>query len=124
MSNLVGVVKTYIKFNNKASELLDSKSDELDSKYGNTNKKIQSIDNEIEELSKNYYEYKDLKTSNVIKLSENQNKLYNHYSTLKNIYGISEEWIKNYYIEGLNQKVLQNKIKWDESENEKMGTVN
>ena len=124
LSNLVGVIKTYINFTNKASELLDSKSDEFDSKYGNTNKKIQSIDNEIEELSKNYYEYKDLKTSNVIKLSENQNQLSNHYSTLKNIYGLSEEWIKNYSIEGLNQNVLQNQIKLNESELEKIGTVN
>ena len=124
LSNLVSVVKTYINFTNKASELLDSKSDEFDSKYGNTNKKIQSIDNEIEELSKNYYEYKDLKTSNVIKLSENQNQLSNHYSTLKNIYGLSEEWIKNYSIEGLNQNVLQNQIKLNESELEKIGTVN
>ena len=124
LSNLVGVVKTYINFTNKASELLDSKSDEFDSKYGNTNKKIQSIDNEIEELSKNYYEYKDLKTSNVIKLSENQNQLSNHYSTLKNIYGLSEEWVKNYSIEGLNQNVLQNQIKLNESELEKIGTVN
>ena len=124
LSNLVGVVKTYINFTNKASELLDSKSDEFDSKYGNTNKKIQSIDNEIEELSKNYYEYKDLKTSNVIKLSENQNQLSNHYSTLKNIYGLSEDWIKNYSIEGLNQNVLQNQIKLNESELEKIGTVN
>ncbi len=124
LSNLVDVVKTYINFTNKASELLDSKSDEFDSKYGNTNKKIQSIDNEIEELSKNYYEYKDLKTSNVIKLSENQNQLSNHYSTLKNIYGLSEEWIKNYSIEGLNQNVLQNQIKLNESELEKIGTVN
>ncbi len=124
LSNLVGVVKTYINFTNKASELLDSKSDEFDSKYGNTNKKIQSIDNEIEELSKNYYEYKDLKTSNVIKLSENQNQLSNHYSTLKNIYGLSEEWIKNYSIEGLNQNELQNQIKLNESELEKIGTVN
>tara|TARA_Y100000768_G_scaffold354486_1_gene307504 strand:+ start:3958 stop:6603 length:2646 start_codon:yes stop_codon:yes gene_type:complete len=124
LSNLVGVVKTYINFTNKASELLDSKSDEFDSKYGNTNKKIQSIDNEIEELSKNYYEYKDLKTSNVIKLSENQNQLSNHYSTLKNIYGLSEEWIKNYSIEGLNQNKLQNQIKLNESELEKIGTVN
>ena len=124
LSNLVGVVKTYINFTNKASELLDSKSDEFDSKYGNTNKKIQSIDNEIEELSKNYYEYKDLKTSNVIKLSENQNQLSNYYSTLKNIYGLSEEWIKNYSIEGLNQNKLQNQIKLNESELEKIGTVN
>ena len=124
LSSLVGVVKTYINFTNKASELLDSKSDEFDSKYGNTNKKIQSIDNEIEELSKNYYEYKDLKTSNVIKLSENQNQLSNHYSTLKNIYGLSEEWIKNYSIEGLNQNELQNQIKLNESELEKIGTVN
>ena len=124
LSNLVGVIKTYINFTNKASELLDSKSDEFDSKYGNTNKKIQSIDNEIEELSKNYYEYKDLKTSNVIKLSENQNQLSNHYSTLKNIYGLSEEWIKNYSIEGLNQNELQNQIKLNESELEKIGTVN
>jgi chromosome segregation protein len=124
LSNLVGVVKTYINFTNKASELLDSKSDQFDSKYGNTNKKIQSIDNEIEELSKNYYEYKDLKTSNVIKLSENQNQLSNHYSTLKNIYGLSEEWIKNCSIEGLNQNELQNQIKLNESELEKIGTVN
>ena len=124
LSNLVGVIKTYINFSNKASELLDSKSDEFDCKYGNTNKKIQSIDNEIEELSKNYYEYKDLKTSNVIKLSENQNQLSNHYSTLKNIYGLSEEWIKNYSIEGLNQNELQNQIKLNESELEKIGTVN
>ena len=124
LSNLVGVIKTYINFTNKASELLDSKSDEFDCKYGNTNKKIQSIDNEIEELSKNYYEYKDLKTSNVIKLSENQNQLSNHYSTLKNIYGLSEEWIKNYSIEGLNQNELQNQIKLNESELEKIGTVN
>ena len=124
LSNLVAVIKTYINFTNKASELLDSKSDEFDSKYGNTNKKIQSIDNEIEELSKNYYEYKDLKTSNVIKLSENQNQLSNYYSTLKNIYGLSEEWIKNYSIEGLNQNELQNQIKLNESELEKIGTVN
>ena len=122
--NLVSEIKNYINFTNNASELLDSKSEEFDSKYGNTNKKIQRIDIELDELNKKFYEYKDTKTSNVIQLSENQNALSNHYSTLKNIYGLSEEEIQIYSIEGINQNEIQNQIKKNESDLEQIGTVN
>lgn len=122
--NLVSEIKNYINFSNKASELLDTKSEEFDSKYGNTNKKIQNIDNQLEELNKIFYEFKDTKTSNVIKLSENQNALSNHYSSLKNIYGLNEQEINNYFVENLNQNDLQNLIKKNESDLEQIGTVN
>ena len=98
MSNLVDDIKNYINFSNKASELLNIKSEEFDTKYGNTNKKLQNIDSEIEDLNKKYYELKDTKTSNVIKLSENQSALTNNYSNLKNIYGLDEKDVENYSI--------------------------
>ena len=124
LSNLVDDIKNYINFSNKASELLNIKSEEFDTKYGNTNKKLQNIDSEIEDLNKKYYELKDTKTSNVIKLSENQNALTNNYSTLKNIYGLDEKDVENYSIDGLNQVDLQNEIEKNESSLEQIGTVN
>ena len=85
---------------------------------------MQNIDNEIEDLNKKYYELKDTKTSNVIKLSENQSALTNNYSTLKNIYGLDEKDVENYSIDGLNQVDLQNEIEKNESSLEQIGTVN
>ena len=85
---------------------------------------MQNIDNEIEDLNKTYYELKDTKTSNVIKLSENQSALTNNYSTLKNIYGLDEKDVENYSIDGLNQVDLQNEIEKNESSLEQIGTVN
>ena len=124
LANLVSEIKDFIIFTNKTSNLLAEKSEEFDDKYGNTNKKIQKIDTEIDELNQHYFNAKDEKTTVVIKLSENQVSTSSHYSTLKNIYGFNEENLVHVQTDGLLQHNLENEIKNFEIQLENIGTVN
>ena len=124
LEKLVSEIKDFITFTNKTSNLLAQKSEEFDDKYGNTNKKIQKIDSEIEQLNKNYFDIKEEKTAVVIKLSENQVSTSSHFSTLKNIYGLNDESLVHVQTDGLIQHTLENEIKNYEIQLENIGTVN
>ena len=124
LQDLVSEIKEFIIFTNKTSNLLAQKSEEFDDKYGNTNKKIQKIDMEIEELNKNFFDAKEEKTTLVIKMSENQVSTSSHYSTLKNIYGLNEDTLINVQTDELIQHNLENEIKNYEIQLDNIGTVN
>src|SRR5210317_677263 len=124
LEKLVLEIKDFIAFTNKTSNLFAQKSEELDDKYGNTNKKIQKIDLEIEQLNKNYFDTKEEKTAVVIKLSENQVSTSSHFSTLKNIYGLNDESLLDVQTDGLIQHTIENEIKNYEIQLENIGTVN
>src|SRR5210317_1843276 len=124
LQKLVSEIKDFIRFTNKTSNLLAQKSEEFDDKYGNTNKKIQKIDSDIEQLNKNYFDIKEEKTAVVIKLSENQVSTSSHFSALKNIYGLNDESLLDVQTDGLIQHTLENEIKNYETQLENLGTVN
>jgi chromosome segregation ATPase len=124
LSNLIDSTKIFIEFSNKTSETLETKALYFDDKYGNSNKKIFSIDDEIEKLNKEYFTHKESLTNIAIKKSEYNNSKSQHYSNLINIYGLTISEINNYHLENNNQEILENEIKGIEHKLEEIGTVN
>jgi chromosome segregation protein len=124
LSNLIDSTKIFIEFSNKTSETFETKALYFDDKYGNSNKKIFSIDDEIEKLNKEYFTHKESLTNIAIKKSEYNNSKSQHYSNLINIYGLTISEINNYHLENNNQEILENEIKGIEHKLEEIGTVN
>jgi len=124
LSNLINSSKLFIEFSNKTSDTLEIKSQYFDNKYGNSNKKILTIDNEIEKLNKEYFNLKENLTNIAIKKSEYNNYKSQHYSNLTNIYGLTIEDIDNYFLENNSQEMIENEIKDIEHKLEEIGTVN
>ncbi len=89
-----------------------------------SNKKILTIDEEIEQLNKKYFSLKESLTNIAIKKSEYNTSKSQHYSNLTNIYGLTIEEINDYYLENDNQEMLENEIKSIEHKLEEIGTVN
>ena len=124
LSNLIDSTKLFIEFSNKTSDKLETKALYFDDKYGNSNKKILTIDEEIEQLNKKYFSLKESLTNIAIKKSEYNTSKSQHYSNLTNIYGLTIEEINDYYLENDNQEMLENEIKSIEHKLEEIGTVN
>jgi len=124
LSNLIDSTKIFIEFSNKTSDTLETKALYFDDKYGNSNKKILIIDDEIEKLNKEYFTHKESLTNIAIKKSEYNNSKSQHYSNLTNIYGLTIEEINNYHLQNESQEVLENEIKAIELKLEQIGTVN
>ena len=124
LSDIIDSTKLFIEFSNKTSDTLEIKALYFDEKYGNSNKKILTIDDEIENLNKEYFKYKETLTNIAIKKSEYNNSKSQHYSNLTNIYGLTIEDITNYFLENENQEMIQNEIKDIELKLEEIGTVN
>ena len=124
LSNLIDSTKLFIEFSNKTSDTLETKALYFDDKYGNSNKKILTIDEEIEQLNKKYFSLKESLTNIAIKKSEYNTSKSQHYSNLTNIYGLTIEEINDYYLENDNQEMLENEIKSIEHKLEEIGTVN
>ena len=124
LSNLINSTKLFIEFSNKTSDTLETKALYFDDKYGNSNKKITTIDEQIDNLNKEYFSFKESLTNIAIKRSEYNTSKSQHYSNLTNIYGLTIEEINNYYLENESQEILQNEIKAIEHMLEKIGTVN
>ena len=124
LSELIDSTKIFIEFSNKTSDTLEIKALYFDDKYGNSNKKILTIDDEIENLNKEYFKHKETLTNIAIKKSEYNNSKSQHYSNLTNIYGLTIEDITNYFLENVNQEMIQNEIKDIELKLEEIGTVN
>ena len=122
--NLIDSTKIFIEFSNKTSDTLETKALYFDDKYGNSNKKILIIDDEIEKLNKEYFTHKESLTNIAIKKSEYNNSKSQHYSNLTNIYGLTIEDINNYHLQNESQEVLENEIKGIEHKLEEIGTVN
>ena len=124
LSNLINSTKLFIEFSNKTSDTLETKALYFDDKYGNSNKKITTIDEQIDNLNKEYFSFKESLTNIAIKRSEYNTSKSQHYSNLTNIYGLTIEEINNYYLENESQEILQNEIKAIEHMLEEIGTVN
>ena len=124
LSDIIDSTKLFIEFSNKTSDTLEIKALYFDEKYGNSNKKILTIDDEIENLNKEYFKHKETLTNIAIKKSEYNNSKSQHYSNLTNIYGLTIEDITNYFLENENQEMIQNEIKDIELKLEEIGTVN
>ena len=124
LSDIIDSTKLFIEFSNKTSDTLEIKALYFDEKYGNSNKKILTIDDEIENLNKEYFKHKETLTNIAIKKSEYNNSKSQHYSNLTNIYGLTIQDITNYFLENENQEMIQNEIKDIELKLEEIGTVN
>ena len=124
LSDIIDSTKLFIEFSNKTSDTLEIKALYFDEKYGNSIKKILTIDDEIENLNKEYFKHKETLTNIAIKKSEYNNSKSQHYSNLTNIYGLTIEDITNYFLENENQEMIQNEIKDIELKLEEIGTVN
>ena len=124
LSDIIDSTKLFIEFSNKTSDTLEIKALYFDEKYGNSNKKILTIDDEIENLNKEYFKHKETLTNIAIKKSEYNNSKSQHYSNLTNIYGLTIEDITNYFLENENQEIIQNEIKDIELKLDEIGTVN
>ena len=108
----------------ESSEILRNTGDKYDEKYGDNNKNIQDIDNDLEKYNNLYYNLKDQKSNLLIKESENSNMSSTHYSYLTNIEGLTLDEINSY--EEINEKEdeLINNIKTCEDTIESIGVVN
>ena len=108
----------------KASEILKNTGEEYDDKYGDNNKNIQEIENDLESFNNLYYKLKDEKSNLLIKESENSNFSSTHYSYLTNIEGLTSDEIKNHPEINEDEDELQKNIKNCETTIESIGAVN
>ena len=108
----------------KASEILKNTGEKYDDKYGDNNKNIQDIENDLESFNDLYYKLKDEKSNLLIKESENSNFSSTHYSYLTNIEGLTSDEIKNHPEINEDEDELQKNIKNCETTIESIGAVN
>ena len=108
----------------KASEILKNTGEKYDDKYGDNNKNIQDIENDLESFNNLYYKLKDEKSNLLIKESENSNFSSTHYSYLVNIEGLTSEEIKNHPEINEDEDELLKNIKTCEETIESIGVVN
>ena len=108
----------------KASEILKNTGEKYDDKYGDNNKNIQDIENDLESFNDLYYKLKDEKSNLLIKESENSNFSSTHYSYLTNIEGLTSDEIKNHPEINEDEDELQKNIKNCETTIESIGVVN
>ena len=108
----------------KASEILKNTGEKYDDKYGDNNKNIQDIENDLESFNDLYYKLKDEKSNLLIKESENSNFSSTHYSYLTNIEGLTSDEIKNHPEINEDEDELLKNIKTCEETIESIGVVN
>ena len=108
----------------KASEILENTGEKYDDKYGDNNKNIQDIENDLESFNDLYYKLKDEKSNLLIKESENSNFSSTHYSYLTNIEGLTSDEIKNHPEINEDEDELLKNIKTCEETIESIGVVN
>ena len=108
----------------KASEILKNTGEKYDDKYGDNNKNIQEIENDLESFNNLYYKLKDEKSNLLIKESENSNFSSTHYSYLTNIEGLTSDEIKNHPEINEDEDELLKNIKTCEETIESIGVVN
>ncbi len=108
----------------KASEILKNTGEKYDDKYGDNNKNIQDIENDLESFNNLYYKLKDEKSNLFIKELENSNFSSTHYSYLANIEGLTSDEIKNHPEINEDEGELLKNIKTCEETIESIGVVN
>ena len=94
LTEVIDLAKVFIDFSKPTYLKLTNQAEYFEEKYGNSNKKILNIDNQIDNLNRKYFEEKERKTDLLIKLNDQQNSMSQYYSKLINIFGLSEEEYK------------------------------
>jgi len=107
-----------------ASNLLNESGLHYEYKYGDNNKNIVEIENEIEKFNNKYFKLKDKKSNLQITKSEYSNESINFYSYLINIEGLTLDQINNYDITELDEDEIIHNINICEDNIEKIGVVN
>ena len=108
----------------KTSEILKNTGEKYDNKYGDNNKNIQDIENDLETFNNLYYKLKDEKSNLLVKESENSNFSSTHYSYLANIEGLTSDEIINHPEINEDEGELLKNIKTCEETIESIGVVN
>ena len=124
LNNLSSSALEMYKKLKKATEILKNTGEKYDDKYGDNNKNIQDIENDLESFNNLYYKLKDEKSNLLIKESENSNFSSTHYSYLTNIEGLTSDEIKNHPEINEDEDELLNNIKTCEETIESIGVVN
>ena len=107
-----------------ASELLNNTGHEYETKYGQGNKSIETIENEIESNNNKFYLLNDEKSNLQIKESEISNESLKYYSYLTNIEGMDINEIEMTDISSVDENEILKNIQKCEETIEKIGIVN
>ena len=107
-----------------ASELIRKSGENFDNKYGDNNKNIQNIENEIEIFNSKFYKLNDQKNNLLIQDSEYSNESLTYYSYLTNIEGLTLDEINNFEIINEEDTEIISKIEKCENTIDNIGVVN
>ena len=124
LENIIDKSTTLISILNKSSESMLLQANVYEQKHGNKNIKISELDNQIENLNKNYLSLNEQKGNLSIKKAEYSSEKAHYYSTLINMYGVETEVIDSFMPSQHSQNEIENEIKTIEQKLENIGVVN
>ena len=124
LENIIDKSTTLISILNKSSESMLLQANVYEQKHGNKNKKITELDNQIENLNKNYLSLNEQKGNLSIKKAEYSSEKAHYYSTLINMYGVETEVIDSFITSQHSQNEIENEIRTIEQKLENIGVVN
>ena len=124
LENIIDKSTTLISILNKSSESMLLQANVYEQKYGNKNIKITELDNQIENLNKNYLSLNEQKGNLSIKKAEYSSEKAHYYSTLINMYGVETEVIDSFITSQHSQNEIENEIRTIEQKLENIGVVN
>ena len=124
LENIIDKSTTLISILNKSSESMLLQANVYEQKHGNKNIKITELDNQIENLNKNYLSLNEQKGNLSIKKAEYSSEKAHYYSTLINMYGVETEVIDSFITSQHSQNEIENEIKTIEQKLENIGVVN
>ena len=124
LENIIDKSTTLISILNKSSESILLQANVYEQKHGNKNIKITELDNQIENLNKNYLSLNEQKGNLSIKKAEYSSEKAHYYSTLINMYGVETEVIDSFITSQHSQNEIENEIRTIEQKLENIGVVN
>ena len=124
LENIIDKSTTLISILNKSSESMLLQANVYEQKHGNKNIKITELDNQIENLNKNYLSLNEQKGNLSIKKAEYSSEKAHYYSTLINMYGVETEVIDSFITSQHSQNEIENGIRTIEQKLENIGVVN
>ena len=124
LENIIDKSTTLISILNKSSESMLLQATVYEQKHGNKNIKITELDNQIENLNKNYLSLNEQKGNLSIKKAEYSSEKAHYYSTLINMYGVETEVIDSFITSQHSQNEIENEIRTIEQKLENIGVVN
>ena len=124
LENIIDKSTTLISILNKSAESMLQQANVYEQKHGNKNIKITELDNQIENLNKNYLSLNEQKGNLSIKKAEYSSEKAHYYSTLINMYGVETEVIDSFIPSQHSQNEIENEIRTIEQKLENIGVVN